>query len=114
MGNRLVFTPKGVAQPSPGSRSAPWGARVAPDLYPAGVAQGRACLVQPLRGRSAWGRLRPRVRCATLGWVVQRLRREDETPCCSIMRQGLLHCLAGTVEQPFQRFLTLAGAGLGL
>src|SRR5438552_18205525 len=57
MGNRLLFTPKGVAQPSPGSRSAPWGAVAPHDIYPVGVAQGGAYLVQPLRGRSAWGRL---------------------------------------------------------
>src|SRR5207245_666137 len=71
-------------------RAAHPGERWLPDLYPVGVAQGRACLVQPLRGRSAWGRLFPRVRCATLGWVVQRLRRKDTTPCCSIRHGDLV------------------------
>src|SRR6516164_3176259 len=35
-------------------------------FYPEGVVQGRR-VVQPLRGRGAWGAAIPRVRCATLG-----------------------------------------------
>src|SRR5262249_30655171 len=74
----LVFYREGVESQSPGSRSAPWVMRKPQATYREGVASTQPYrLIQPLRGSRAQGTSVPRVRCATLGYVIQRLWRKD-------------------------------------
>jgi hypothetical protein len=72
---RLIYR-EAVAQHSPGSRSAPWdsfGPQVRPTLK--GLDKAGLTLSNPFRvGKEVYRSLSPRVRCATLGCVVQPLR----------------------------------------
>ncbi len=72
----------GVRFQRPGSRSAPWySCRIqtrVPQRGSTSLGQMRATtFVEPLRGTAYRLRLKPRVRCATLGCGMQRLRRSE-------------------------------------
>src|SRR5262249_6530676 len=79
---RAFFTPKALHSAAQGRASAPWEESSFHLHLPRRGWTGAVCFVQPLRGRSWGGVGFPRVRCATLGCGMQRLRRKEGEPGC--------------------------------
>jgi hypothetical protein len=93
-----------VAQPSPGSRSAPWD-RCCPQVWPTlkGFDKAGLTLSNPYRVvKEVYLSLSPRVHCATLGCVVQPLRGKNEEERITVVVVIRAHSLT-TVLRPWNQ-----------